>query len=99
VESSAFSPPAACKQETLAAATQSLRHRGPDDSGTTIIPIPSGGELGLAHTRLSIIDLSPLGQQPMRDPVDRQLDRLQRRDLQLPRTSRAARIIAALRFE
>jgi asparagine synthase (glutamine-hydrolysing) len=57
------------QQETLAAALQSLRHRGPDDSGTTIIPIASGGELGLTHTRLSIIDLSPLGHQPMRDPV------------------------------
>ncbi|MFZ0478930.1 MAG: asparagine synthase (glutamine-hydrolyzing) [Terriglobales bacterium] len=61
--------PERIKRETLDTAAQSLRHRGPDDSGTTIIPIPSGGELGLAHTRLSIIDLSPLGQQPMRDPA------------------------------
>jgi asparagine synthase (glutamine-hydrolysing) len=30
---------------------------------------PDAGEVGLAHTRLSIIDLSPLGHQPMKDPV------------------------------
>ena len=37
-----------------------LRHRGPDDSG-----IYASGRLGLAHTRLSIIDLSDHGHQPM----------------------------------
>lgn len=37
-----------------------LRHRGPDDSGAVRV---SDGLL--AHTRLSIIDLSPLGRQPM----------------------------------
>ncbi|MGA9528068.1 MAG: asparagine synthase (glutamine-hydrolyzing), partial [Terriglobales bacterium] len=56
-------------RETLDTAIQSLRHRGPDDSGATTIPITSGGELAFAHTRLSIIDLSPLGHQPMRDPA------------------------------
>jgi asparagine synthase (glutamine-hydrolysing) len=56
-------------QDVLDAATRSLAHRGPDDSGTTIIETGSGGRLGFAHTRLSIIDLSPLGHQPMRDPV------------------------------
>ena len=43
--------------ERMAAA---LRHRGPDDSG-----IYASGRLGLAHTRLSIIDLSDNGHQPM----------------------------------
>lgn len=38
----------------------SLQHRGPDDSG-----IYAGDGIGLAHTRLSIIDLSPHGHQPM----------------------------------
>lgn len=38
----------------------SLRHRGPDDSG-----IYANGRVGLAHTRLKVIDLSPLGRQPM----------------------------------
>ena len=39
---------------------ESLRHRGPDDSG-----IYASGPIGLAHTRLSIIDLSAQGSQPM----------------------------------
>ena len=37
-----------------------LRHRGPDDKG-----IGLEGRAGLAHARLSIIDLSPAGHQPM----------------------------------
>ena len=39
---------------------ESIHHRGPDDSGVYV-----DGRMGLAHTRLSIIDLSPLGHQPM----------------------------------
>src|SRR6266508_4082768 len=38
----------------------SLHHRGPDDSGLWF-----DGAVGLGHTRLSILDLSPLGRQPM----------------------------------
>ena len=38
-------------------------HRGPDDGGTYVSP---DGKVGLGHRRLSIIDLSPLGHQPMR---------------------------------
>src|SRR5438093_8050738 len=37
-----------------------LEHRGPDDEGIVI-----QGPLGLGHRRLSIIDLSPGGHQPM----------------------------------
>jgi len=37
-----------------------LHHRGPDDTGVWI-----GGNVGLNQARLSIIDLSPLGHQPM----------------------------------
>ncbi len=37
-----------------------LRHRGPDDQG-----VWQDGVCGLAHARLSIIDLSPAGHQPM----------------------------------
>ena len=40
-----------------------IRHRGPDDGGVYISP---DGKVGLGHRRLSIIDLSPLGHQPMR---------------------------------
>jgi asparagine synthase (glutamine-hydrolysing) len=39
-----------------------LTHRGPDDSGVFEDP---GAGIGLAHTRLSILDLSPFGHQPM----------------------------------
>ncbi len=39
-----------------------LRHRGPDDADTWVFP-PAG--LGLGHTRLAVIDLSPAGHQPM----------------------------------
>jgi len=37
-----------------------MRHRGPDNEGYYL-----DGNLGLAHQRLSIIDTSPLGRQPM----------------------------------
>lgn len=39
---------------------KSLAHRGPDDQGTIAL-----GEVVLGHTRLSIIDLSKAGHQPM----------------------------------
>src|SRR5438105_2164821 len=37
-----------------------LRHRGPDDAGAW-----TDGRAGLAHARLSVIDLTPAGHQPM----------------------------------
>ncbi|MSU54578.1 MAG: asparagine synthetase B, partial [Candidatus Staskawiczbacteria bacterium] len=37
-----------------------LAHRGPDDSGVFV-----KNHVGLGHTRLSIIDLSTAGHQPM----------------------------------
>ncbi|MFN0108948.1 MAG: asparagine synthase (glutamine-hydrolyzing) [Blastocatellia bacterium] len=42
--------------------TLSLTHRGPDDGGTKLFP---NHKLALGHRRLSIIDLSPSGRQPM----------------------------------
>jgi len=44
----------------------SMSHRGPDDHGTWY---GEGHRTGLAHRRLSIIDLSPRGHQPMWDPT------------------------------
>jgi len=39
-----------------------LQHRGPDDSG---VWVDAAAGIALGHRRLSIIDLSPLGHQPM----------------------------------
>jgi asparagine synthase (glutamine-hydrolysing) len=39
-----------------------IAHRGPDDSGVYLSP---NKNVGLGHQRLAIIDLSPLGHQPM----------------------------------
>jgi len=41
---------------------EKIQHRGPDDGGVYISP---DKKVGLGHRRLSIIDLSPLGHQPM----------------------------------
>ncbi len=60
-----YSPSAAFSEQKkyyapiLSEMRQSLRHRGPDDSGTLLTD-----HCGLAHTRLSIIDLEN-GRQPM----------------------------------
>jgi len=43
----------------------SMRHRGPDAAG---LWMSDDARIGLAHRRLAIIDLSPLGHQPMVDP-------------------------------
>ncbi len=51
------------QRELLMAMGAQLRHRGPDDSGTYV-----KGHVGLAHQRLSILDLSPAGHQPMSNP-------------------------------
>jgi len=46
--------------------TSLLRHRGPDDSEARLFPLKGdAGIVGLGHRRLSIIDLSPAGHQPM----------------------------------
>ena len=54
----------------LERATLSLAHRGPDDSGTVILRDKTPGpiEIGLGNRRLAVLDLSPLGHQPMHDP-------------------------------
>lgn len=52
----------------LAVLHASLRHRGPDDQGAWSSP---AGIAHLAHTRLSILDLSAAGHQPMALPGGR----------------------------
>ena len=42
-----------------------LRHRGPDDYGSRLEAVGSRGGMGLGHRRLSVIDLSEAGHQPM----------------------------------
>src|SRR5438132_13553176 len=49
-------------RDRLLAMTQRLRHRGPDD-GDVWISEESG--IGLGHRRLSILELSAAGHQPM----------------------------------
>ena len=48
--------------KTLQRFTDSMFHRGPDGAGYEIL---NGGALGLGHRRLSILDLSNAGKQPM----------------------------------
>jgi asparagine synthase (glutamine-hydrolysing) len=55
-----FDPARSVEREILERMNAVQAHRGPDDSG-----IYCEGALGLAHRRLSIIDLSPAGHQPM----------------------------------
>jgi asparagine synthase (glutamine-hydrolysing) len=54
----------------LERATDSLAHRGPDDRGIVVIQSNTTPrfEIGLGSRRLAILDLSPLGHQPMQDP-------------------------------
>jgi len=47
---------------TVRAMTDALVHRGPDDDGAWV---DAGRGVGLGHRRLSILDLSPEGHQPM----------------------------------
>jgi asparagine synthase (glutamine-hydrolysing) len=55
--------------DLLERATNSLAHRGPDDSGTVVVRDTTAEplEIGLGNTRLAILDLSNLGHQPMQD--------------------------------
>lgn len=59
---------AACNAEInramLIAGRDEMLHRGPDDAG---IWWSQDGRVGLGHRRLSILDLSPSGHQPMQD--------------------------------
>lgn len=48
-------------EDGMRAAVACLRHRGPDDEGVWL----DGNGVGMGHRRLSVIDLSPSGHQPM----------------------------------
>lgn len=53
-------------ENEIRAMNNKLAHRGPDDEGVFV-----DGPLGLGHRRLSVIDLSSAGHQPMSDPSGR----------------------------
>jgi asparagine synthase (glutamine-hydrolysing) len=55
-----FDPKRPVEYRALERMNAVLAHRGPDDAG-----VYCAGPVGLAHRRLSIIDLSPAGHQPM----------------------------------
>jgi asparagine synthase (glutamine-hydrolysing) len=55
-------------REWLSVGCAAMVHRGPDDDG---IWWSANGNVGLAQTRLAIIDLSPGGHQPMHDQANR----------------------------
>ena len=48
-----------------------LGHRGPDDRGTASFDLPDGRTAALGHRRLSILDPTPAGHQPMADATGR----------------------------
>lgn len=52
-------------RESLVKMNTTLTHRGPDDHGEEIYQKDANSCVGLAHRRLSIIDLSERGHQPM----------------------------------
>ncbi len=52
-------------REQLSLMNDTMKERGPDDAGTELWELPGGETLGMAQRRLSILDLSPLGHQPM----------------------------------
>ena len=54
--------------DTILRMRDTMAHRGPDDAGVYVSP---DGRLGLGHRRLSILDLSSLGHQPMASPDGR----------------------------
>lgn len=54
--------------DTVQKMGEAIRHRGPDDSG---VWHDESGQIALVHQRLSILDLSPAGHQPMASPSGR----------------------------
>lgn len=63
-----FSTSNPVRAESLRGAIACLQHRGPDNQSLWIDP---EGAAGLAHVRLSLLDLSPAGDQPISSADDR----------------------------
>ena len=54
--------------DSVSSMAESISHRGPDDRG---VWVDAGSGVALSHRRLSIVDLSPEGHQPMLSAGDR----------------------------
>ncbi len=52
-------------EDELRGMNDTMYHRGPDDHGSSLYPAGDGYCVGMAQRRLAIMDLSPLGHQPM----------------------------------
>ncbi|HEX9933485.1 MAG TPA: asparagine synthase (glutamine-hydrolyzing), partial [Allosphingosinicella sp.] len=65
-----WSPDAGQHRNVVDKALRELDHRGPNDRGIEWFDT-AGGSLAFAHTRLSVIDLSAGGHQPMHSPCGR----------------------------
>jgi asparagine synthase (glutamine-hydrolysing) len=63
-----WAPNSTVSEESIKFLTQKLNHRGPDSQGTWI---GDSGKLAFGHARLSILDLSPAGHQPMHSSCGR----------------------------
>lgn len=66
-----FSSKKVITREQLKIMNDTMYHRGPDDSGEEIFAGRDGYHIGMAQRRLSILDLSMLGHQPMHSCDDR----------------------------
>jgi asparagine synthase (glutamine-hydrolysing) len=56
-------------EPAVRAMMRAMVHRGPDDEGFEKFPLGAGAACGFGFRRLAIMDLSPLGHQPMIDPA------------------------------
>ena len=63
-----FSTRANVDREALARGVRALKHRGPDQERVRVDP---DGRAGLGHARLSLVDLSESGAQPLESPSGR----------------------------
>ena len=58
-------------QQQLTEMNDTMYHRGPDDNGAEIYSAENGYAVGMAQRRLSIVDISSMGHQPMHSPDQR----------------------------